>query len=746
MGVELFEHNQETYANIVRLFASENRVGIVQPTGTGKSFLYLKWVEDHPNERFVILSPSNEIFTQLEDYASESGGEDLIRNTEMITYQTLLHMADDQLAELCADKIIIDEFHRAGAELWGPALQRLLEANPEAKILGATATPIRYLDEAKDMALELFDNNLAGYMTLGEAVAKGVLPTPHYVPVWYDVNGKLDRYQRDIFAVSDPKERQELEKQLRDLKKNLQNAYGASEVFQKNMPTDHGKYIVFCRDYEHLQEMQKTMVLWLAPVNRNVHSYVSISREVDRDVQLDVFRKDDDGQAIKLLFTIDRLNEGVHVKGIDGVIMLRPTTSPIIYLQQMGRALASGQKQPVIFDMVNNYQNVQIPTDDGKTVNAFQREFDGALANNFTSTNTASFKVFQQMLRFTELFRSLEDNLYLNSEQRWQKNFELLKAYIQEFGVFPVYHTQYKGVALASWLTKQKSSEKAGTLSRERKELLESIGFSFENNHDECWRKNFELLKAYTQEFGVFPAYQTRYKGVSLSAWLAEQKSSEKAGALSPDRRELLEGIGFSFEASREANWQKNFELLKAYTQEFGVFPAYQTQYKGVSLGDWLTKQKSSEKAGTLSRERKELLESTGFSFKDSHEERWQKNFELLKAYIQEFGVFPSQKIRYKGFALGAWLRDQKSQIKAGTLSYSRKHALEDAGFVVARENTQKRSGCATAVDSSVKKLPLAEQIAATQKRVPGTTPAEEIPNSRKEVGKSPKKGDVNSR
>ena len=79
-------------------------------------------------------------------------------------------------------------------------------------------------------------------------------------------------------------------------------------------------------------------------VNENIHSYVSINREADRDHQLNQFKLDNSDNAIKLLFTIDRLNEGVHVKGIDGVIMLRPTISPIIYLQQMGRALASGQK------------------------------------------------------------------------------------------------------------------------------------------------------------------------------------------------------------------------------------------------------------------------------------------------------------------------------------------------------------------------------------------------------------------
>lgn len=53
------------------------------------------------------------------------------------------------------------------------------------------------------------------------------------------------------------------------------------------------------------------------------------------------------------------LNEGIHVDDVDGVILLRPTVSPIIYLQQIGRALSAGNKnQPVIFDMVNNFDSL----------------------------------------------------------------------------------------------------------------------------------------------------------------------------------------------------------------------------------------------------------------------------------------------------------------------------------------------------------------------------------------------------
>lgn len=56
--IKLYEHNQKTYKNLISLFKLNNRVACVQPTGTGKSFIMLKLVEDNPDKRFLITSPS----------------------------------------------------------------------------------------------------------------------------------------------------------------------------------------------------------------------------------------------------------------------------------------------------------------------------------------------------------------------------------------------------------------------------------------------------------------------------------------------------------------------------------------------------------------------------------------------------------------------------------------------------------------------------------------------------------------
>lgn len=58
MAVELLDHNINTYKKLVELLGTNNRVAIVQPTGTGKSFIFLKLIEDNPDKKFLIAAPS----------------------------------------------------------------------------------------------------------------------------------------------------------------------------------------------------------------------------------------------------------------------------------------------------------------------------------------------------------------------------------------------------------------------------------------------------------------------------------------------------------------------------------------------------------------------------------------------------------------------------------------------------------------------------------------------------------------
>ena len=174
MGISLFPHNESAYHAAVSMLKETGKAAIIHPTGTGKSFIGFKLCEDNPDRRVCWLAPSEYIFkTQLENLTAS--GADVPENITFFTYAKLMLMEEAELDQSRPDYIILDEFHRCGAEAWGGGVQRLIASYPKAKLLGLSATNIRYLDNQRDMANELFDGNVASEMTLGEAIVRGIL-------------------------------------------------------------------------------------------------------------------------------------------------------------------------------------------------------------------------------------------------------------------------------------------------------------------------------------------------------------------------------------------------------------------------------------------------------------------------------------------------------------------------------------------------------------------------------------------
>ena len=284
VALRLFEHNEKAYRAAVRMMEQYGKAAIVHPTGTGKSYIAFKLIEDNPEKVVIWLSPSKYIFkTQLESL-KRNDPDFPLANIHFYTYAKLMCCTQAQLDEIAAQKpayIIFDEFHRAGAGCWGESTVALLKLCPDAKFLGLTATNIRYLDNNRDIAEELFDSRVASNMTLGEAVVMGILPAPKYVTTVYQYQKALAKEQARVDNLRTPGIQDVNQKYLDALRRALEQADGLDKVFA---------------DF-----------------------------------------KTDTGDRLKLLFCIDMLNEGVHVEGISGVILFRPTISPIIYKQQIAR-------------------------------------------------------------------------------------------------------------------------------------------------------------------------------------------------------------------------------------------------------------------------------------------------------------------------------------------------------------------------------------------------------------------------
>lgn len=682
MAIQLYPHNQETYEKMTKMFKTSNRVGAVQPTGTGKSFLMLKWIEDHPDDSFIVISPSLEIFMQLVGYAKETDDEDLLKSVLMISYQTLIRMSNEEIANQHATKIIVDEFHRAGANLWGPALLKLLDTNPQAKVFGTSATPVRYLDNSRDMAYELFDRNLAVEMTLGDAINRKILPTPKYLGVWFDFDGRLIQLEKDISYIKDPKKRNEKVRQFRRMKQQLEDSFGAHKIFREHMPKN-GKFIVFCRDREHLDEMTRKMHAWLSGVNLNLHWYVSISERKDKDLQLQAFKDDEDIHAVKLLYTIDRFNEGLHVKGIDGVIMLRPTISPIIYLQQLGRAFATGGKPAIVFDFVNNFGNVKVSFGGMQSSNPLEEQIN----NSPFKIDIDSYSILGQAKAVASILQEMDESLSWSFEKQWLNCFYLYQSFKREFGREPKDNEIYRGVNLGKWVRHQREAAKRGVLSEDRERKLLEAGFVFDVL-ETAWQKNYELYIAFKAEFRREPKYKEIYQDVRLGIWCSNQRQRYRRGEITERQKQKLLEAGFIFN-QKEAAWQETYHLCIEFKEKFGREPQKRETYGDVKLGLWLQTQRDLFKKGILSEERKQQLLKAGFIL-DPFEDTWKKTFNLYIALKTEFGREPNRNEIYQGVKLGIWCANQRTAFKNGTLSEERKQKLLEAGFVFKSPSTNK--------------------------------------------------------
>lgn len=250
------------------------------------------------------------------------------------------------------DYICLDELHRIKAKQWGQAVDAIRDKFLNAKVLGLTATPERM--DGQNI-VDYLGAELACNISLGDAIVNKILPCPTYISALYTFDEEVQRvYNKINESKNSDEEKDEMRAELEVARKQLENALGVPKILEKHIPNKNGKYIVFCQNVEHLTIMQSVIEDWFVNLGFEIHTYAVHTKNPNRKVEYKAFQTDN-SNCIKLCLCVDMFNEGVHLEGITGVILLRPTQSSIIYFQQIGRAIsASDENIPIIFDLVNN--------------------------------------------------------------------------------------------------------------------------------------------------------------------------------------------------------------------------------------------------------------------------------------------------------------------------------------------------------------------------------------------------------
>ena len=614
MAIELYKHNKKAYSNVLEHFETTNRTCVVHATGTGKSFISLKWLEDNKDRRCLFLAPTHAIIDQFKTHIEDNGlSLSDFPNLEFELYTNV----NNRIADNKYDCIVMDEFHRCGAKEWSKGINKLLDNNEDAKVLGLSATPIRYLDDNRNMADEIFNGNIASEISIAEAIAMGILQAPTYITSIYSFDNEIDKIQNQIDKYKNKEEKKELQKKLDEAKNMLEKSRGLSEVFEKYIKNDKGKYIVFCKDKPHMELMEEKSNEWFKNINKiKVNDvYYEKGRELNK-YAIDSF-ENNERDELKLLFSIEMLNEGVHVKSIDGVIMFRPTVSPIIYFQQLGRALSVGHNEhPIVFDVVNNYECLdQIHTLKNEVEKIIDKAIDDI--NNgivpfdgYVDVDSYKFKNILNGFNIIDCntdIKQILDKLDDDSQFTFEDWYKLAKAYSESHngslevpsrfktfdGVNEITEDdpRYKdapdlGAKVVGWRGIYNGTRK-GTLTQEQIDLLTRIGMRWEKLEKMTFEDWYKLVKAYSEShngsleipkhFKTFDGVNEiteddpRYKdapdlGAKVCSGWRQIYNGTKKGTLTQEQIDLLIGIGMRFE-NKQIPFEDWYKLAKAYSE-----------------------------------------------------------------------------------------------------------------------------------------------------------------------------------
>ena len=689
----LFEHNQKAYKAAVSMIEQTGKAAVIHPTGTGKSFLGFQLCADQKDQRICWLSPSEYIYrTQMEKWLL-AGGEE-IKNLCFMTYAKLMRLKEQELNDLKPSYLILDEFHRLGAVQWGSGVERLREKYPNLKILGLSATNIRYLDNQRDMAWELFGGNIASNLTLGESIAQGILPAPKYVLSVYSCQKELRRYEARVSQARNKALREKAEQELQALRRTLEKADGLTEVFAKHMASktekmagNHarntrlengekakkgtekessfyknkektcGKYIVFCASYEHLLEMKELAPEWFARVDPAPHIYTAYSEDPMTAEEFESF-KNDNSDHLKLLYCIDMLNEGIHVDGLSGVILLRPTVSPTIYKQQIGRALAAGGKEtPVIFDIVMNIENLC-------SIGAIEEELREAVL--FYRANGRAGEIVKEQFQIVDelgdcrrLFAQLNETLGAS----WDAMYAMAKEYYTECGNLevPKYYTM-DGYSLGAWIATQRKiylGKTAGSLSEEQIARLTKIGMRWKSTSETVWERNFAQAEKYFREHGNLevPVNFVTESGCKLGRWVRRQREKYQTLNQKTDTKDNKKSPETIQSETNAKDDKKSPEMIQSKTNA-------KDDKKSPETIQSKTDAKDNKKSPKMMQNLEQIRKLTEIGMVWEPIDSWEKRFALAEQYYKEHGNLrmPNNYV-VEGVWLERWLREQKARI-----------------------------------------------------------------------------------
>lgn len=542
---ELFKHNQRAYEAVMARFnAGNDRAAVVHATGTGKSYIGGA-VAEHFNN-VLIVAPNEYVLNQAASVAQKA---------ECRTYSWI---SQQDTVPTGYDLIWFDEFHRMGAETWSVGCQKLIDANPQAKILGSTATSERSLEQ-RDMADEWFENSVVSTLTLSDAWVQHILRVPIYVTGVISMDDTKKDYALKIKNAKRINEEAKTRANvlLNQILLDWSNSYGVPRILRKYIDKDVERIVVFAQSIQRLKETVALIPQWFKDAGielANIY-YVHSGMGSEAMKQMKAF-ENDNSKGVKVLVSVDMLNEGIHVDRVDAVILFRSTISKNLYMQQIGRCFAVGQKhQPIILDFADNLTSACGYNGIYEARNRFEKE--GKLFSNERGY-CDTFQVIDTLKETRDVIAQI-DNIVSNY-CHWEKSVELIKDFYERNGHFP---RSSEDCNLYEVIRQACQKDNGEYRYPNRVKLLESIGFD-----SDVYFTRLPWIERYNK---VMKALNTNTLTDHDSSWIYDQRKRRKQGKLSSDQIKLLNAI----DLIRPPHLEPELDPIVDWVKQHGTLPRH---------------------------------------------------------------------------------------------------------------------------------------------------------------------------
>ena len=324
---------------------NKHKALLISATGTGKTYLSAFAVKKANPKRLLFLAHREQILKQacktfakiIPDiqYGILSANHKDFHKPYLFATINMLSKEENltQFTPTHFDYIIIDETHRAGANSY---LKILNYFQPQF-LLGMTATPER--TDGFDI-YQLFDHNIAYEIRLNQAMQENLLCPFHYFGI------------TDI-TVDD----QEINDNstFNDLTTDARVTHIINQSQYYGFSGERLRGLIFCSQIEEAQILSQKF-------NERGFNTIALSGKDSQETRTNAIHKLEQKErstGLDYIFTVDIMNEGIDIPAINQIIMLRPTKSAIIFVQQLGRGLRKYPQKDyvVILDFIGNYQN-----------------------------------------------------------------------------------------------------------------------------------------------------------------------------------------------------------------------------------------------------------------------------------------------------------------------------------------------------------------------------------------------------